>query len=142
MRAVRAIARTADTGGSGFLRVARAPALGVDRLAREQLARTITGRAAGVEVAVRAVLAGLVRRACLGVVFGVVQRLGGRIVERQMRQVFGLRDLRQGIGDDDGADRASGRGEKAPAAVVSCLVRGFVYFAHKYTPLSDGMQGG
>src|SRR5258706_7415413 len=58
-------------GLSGLLRVARAPALRIDGFADEQLARSVSGRAAGVEVAVRAVLAGLVRRGGLACVFGV-----------------------------------------------------------------------
>src|SRR5215470_2631940 len=78
-RSARSADRTTRRDESGLLRVTRAPALGVDRLAGEQLARTVAGRAARVEIAVRAFLSGLMRRRRLRRVLGVVQRLGGRI---------------------------------------------------------------
>ena len=58
-----------------------APALRVDRLAREQLARSTTRRAAGVELAVGAVVARLVFRiGRLAAIFHIAQRLGRGIV--------------------------------------------------------------
>ncbi len=66
---------------SGFLRRVRyAPTLGVHGFPGEQLARPAPGRATGVELAIGAVVAGLVLRVGrLGVVFHVIQRLGGRV---------------------------------------------------------------
>src|SRR5574337_1236998 len=66
---------------SGFLgRVRHAPALRIHGVAGEQLAGTAAGGAAGVELAIGAVVAWLVLRAGrLGVVFHIVQSFCGRI---------------------------------------------------------------
>src|SRR5690349_1006502 len=95
---------------SGFLRVPRAPAFGVDRLAGEQLARTVRGGASLEEIAVRAGRTGGIGRRLrlvdLARILGVVQRLCGRIIDRHVRQISRAREARQRTGQRAGADRS------------------------------------
>lgn len=110
-RRIRSETRSA-LGGPGV-----APAVDIHGLARESGAGTVAGGAARVERADAAVAARLIHRITLGIggIVDIVQRLGRRIVRRQVRQIGGLqrRQTQQGR-DGDPADerseeRAAGR---------------------------------
>src|SRR5690348_11550967 len=107
---------------SGFLGVRGAPALGVDGLAREQLAAAPGRGAALVEIAVCAGVARGIGRELglvgLGRVLDVAERLRGRIGRREVRQIVRARLARQYAGESDGTDRGARADKETAAALV------------------------
>jgi hypothetical protein len=124
---------SADASESSFLGVPGAPTLGVDRFARKQLAWAKRRGRTLEEVAVRAGLTGLMRRTGLACIFGVIERLGGGVIGRQVRQIIGKRDSRQHIGEHGSTEHATGTGEKAATAGIEFDNQFIFIFFHKYT---------
>lgn len=105
-------------------RVRHAPAFCIDRLAGEQLAWSAPGRAAGVELAIRTVVAGFV----LGVrrlrsVLDIAQGFCHRIALAQRRQIGSARKSRQTTDHRSGYRGTGGNFQEPATRFDICFIR-------------------